>query len=56
MESAESNSYTSKYYYEIANSFYFGKKHDFNPEAICDLNSAVQFYKLAYEKLLQESK
>jgi len=56
MESSEHNSYTSKYYYEIANSFYFGVKHNYNKEAICDLNSAVQFYKLAYEKLLQESK
>jgi len=56
MLSSESNSYTSKHYYEIANSFYFGIKHDFNPEAICDLNSAVQFYKLAYENLLKETK
>lgn len=55
MLSSESNSYTSKHYYEIANSFYFGKKHCFNPEGICDLNSATQFYKLAYEMLKKET-
>ncbi len=54
MESDESNSLTSKQYYEIASSFYFGTKHCFNPEGICDLNSATQFYKLAYETLKKE--
>jgi hypothetical protein len=56
MLSSESKSYTSKQYYELANSFYFGRKHSWNPEGICDLISAAQFYKLAFEKLLQESK
>ena len=56
MQSTEYNSYTSKQYYEIANSFYFATTHSWNPEGICDLNSAVQFYKLTYEKLLKESK
>jgi hypothetical protein len=55
MLSSESNSYTSKQYYEIANSFYFATKHSFNPEGICDINSAVQFYKLAYETLKKET-
>ena len=56
MLSSESKSYTSKQYYELANSFYFGRKHNWNPEGIYDVISAAQFYKLAFEKLLQESK
>ena len=51
MESAEYYSYSHTRCYEIGNSFYFGIKHPWNPEGICDINSAVQFYKLAYEKL-----
>ena len=51
MEVSDFNSYTSKQYYEIGNSFYYGNKHFFNPPGICDLISASKFYKLAYETL-----
>jgi len=37
--------------YEMAESFYFGKKHPKNPEGIVDLPSAVQFYKKAFDLL-----
>ncbi len=51
-----SSELNSTQYYEIANSFYFGRKHSYNSEGICDIISAAYFYKIAYEKLLKESK